>query len=106
MKGMSTLKTLAIFVFWSPFLLTEMSGQVVINEINLVTGPESGQFVELFGPPNTPLTGHSLVMVKSVLSEGDFGAAVEAVVDLESQLAELVPGIRWRRSALHVQSMR
>ena len=70
MKGMSSFKTLAALVFLSHFLFLETDGQVVINEINLVTGPESGQFVELFGPPNAPLTGHSLVLVKSVLSGG------------------------------------
>lgn len=105
MKGMSSFKTLAALVFLSHFLFIETDGQVVINEINLVTGPESGQFVELFGPPNAPLTGHSLVMVKSVLSGGDFGAVVEAVVDLDSQSLDgsgflLIEGGPWTNSLL------
>ena len=39
---------------------------VVINELNLVVGPETGQFVELHGAAGTELDGHALAVVKSL----------------------------------------
>ena len=45
---------------------------VVINELNLITGPNSGQFVELFGDEGTNLDDHSLVLLKSATSGGNF----------------------------------
>ena len=55
---------------------------VVINELNLVVGPETGQFVELYGTPGTELEGHALVVVKSAFSEGAWEAQTQASVDL------------------------
>ena len=40
-------------LFAAFFVLSLASdARVVLNEINLVTGPNAGQFVELHGPPN------------------------------------------------------
>ena len=36
--------------------------QVVLNEINLVTGPNAGQFVELHGPANQSVDGHAWLL--------------------------------------------
>ena len=57
--------------------------QVVLNEINLVTGPNAGQFVELQGPDNQAVDGHTLVVVKSSFSGGNWTATVQDVVDLQ-----------------------
>ena len=46
-------------------LVGAQAQDVVINELNLITGPDVGQFVELYGDPGTSLDGHSLVLVKS-----------------------------------------
>ena len=61
---------------------TATAQNVVINELNLVVGPETGQFVELYGAPGTALDGHALVIVKSAFSSGDWSAQTQAVVDL------------------------
>ena len=61
---------------------TATAQDVVINELNLVVGPETGQFVELYGTPGTALDGHALVIVKSAFSSGDWSAQTQAVVDL------------------------
>ena len=39
---------------------------LVINELNWVTGPDNGQFVELYGEPGLDLSGHSVVFVRPV----------------------------------------
>ncbi len=46
------------------------TAQPVLNEINLVVGPNVGQFVELHGAPLAPLDNHALVVVKSAFSGG------------------------------------
>lgn len=68
-------------------LLTSWNAQsqTVINEINHIVGPEYGQFVELFGDPNSPLDNLSLVVVKSSFQSATWVALVEVVVDLEGQ---------------------
>ena len=53
---------------------------VVINEMNLVTGPNYGQFVELYGEPNASLEGTSLVILKSLQVSGAWTALVQSVV--------------------------
>ena len=61
---------------------TVFAQEVVINELNLVVGPEVGQFVELYGAPGTALDDHTLVVVKSAYSEGSWEAQTQTVVDL------------------------
>ena len=61
---------------------TATAQDVVINELNLVVGPETGQFVELYGTPGTALDGHAVVIVKSAFSNGDWSAQTQAIVDL------------------------
>ena len=70
-------------VFFGLSIATE--GQVVLNEINLVTGPNAGQFVELHGPANQGVDGHTLVVVKSSFSGGNWTATIQDVVDLQGQ---------------------
>ena len=53
-------------------LVGAQAQDVVINELNLITGPDVGQFVELYGDPGTSLDGHSLVLVKSTPEGGNF----------------------------------
>ena len=62
----------------------EAQTNVVINEINLVTGPNYGQFVELYGEPNTELAGMSLVILKSNQVSGQWTALVQSVVGLDT----------------------
>ena len=64
---------------------TASAQDLVINELNLVTGPETGQFVELYGAPDTPLDGHTLVVVKSAFQDGAWVAQTQATVDLNGQ---------------------
>ena len=64
---------------------TASAQDLVINELNLVTGPETGQFVELYGAPDTPLDGHTLVVVKSAFQDGAWVAQTQAAVDLNGQ---------------------
>ncbi|MGB2423227.1 MAG: lamin tail domain-containing protein [Flavobacteriales bacterium] len=65
--------------------LTSSAQDLVINEVNLIVGPNYSQFVELYGEPGTPLNGHSLVVVKSSFLSGEWTALTQAVVDLEGQ---------------------
>ena len=67
---------------------TASAQDLVINELNLVTGPETGQFVELYGAPDTPLDGHTLVVVKSAFQDGDWVAQTQATVDLNGQVLD------------------
>ena len=64
---------------------TASAQDLVINELNLVTGPETGQFVELYGAPDTPLDGHTLVVVKSAFQDGAWVAQTQATLDLNGQ---------------------
>ena len=57
---------------------------VVINEVNLVTGPNYGQFVELYGEPSASLEGTSLVILKSLQVSGTWTALVQSVVGLDT----------------------
>ena len=52
-------------------LVGAQAQDVVINELNLITGPNVGQFVELHGDPGTSLEGHSLVLVKSTFESSE-----------------------------------
>ena len=77
--------------------------QVVLNEINLVTGPNAGQFVELHGPANQAVDGHTLVVVKSSFSGGSWTATVQDVVDLQGLALDedgflLVEGEGWQNT--------
>ena len=77
--------------------------QVVLNEINLVTGPNAGQFVELHGPDNQAVDGHTLVVVKSSFSGGNWTATVQDVVDLQGLALDedgflLVEGEGWQNT--------
>ena len=72
--------------------------QIVLNEINLVTGPNAGQFVELHGPANQSVDGHALVVVKSSFSEGDWTATVQDVVDLQGQSLDNEGFLLWWRA--------
>ena len=67
---------------------TASAQDLVINELNLVTGPETGQFVELYGAPDTPLDGHTLVVVKSAFQDGAWVAQTQATVDLNGQVLD------------------
>ena len=67
---------------------TASAQDLVINELNLVTGPETGQFVELYGAPDTPLDGHTLVVVKSAFQDGAWVAQTQAAVDLNGQVLD------------------
>ena len=77
--------------------------QVVLNEINLVTGPNAGQFVELHGPANQSVDGHALVVVKSSFSGGNWTATVQDVVDLQGLALDerRLPAFGGRRMAKH-----
>jgi len=73
----------------------------VLNEVNLVVGPNYGQFIELYGAPNASLNGHSLVVVKSSFQGGVWVAQTQAVVGLEGQTFDaegflLIEGSGWQ----------
>ena len=70
--------------------------QVVLNEINLVTGPNAGQFFELHGPANQSVDGHALVVVKSSFSEGSWTATVQDVVDSKAKPWTKMDSSWWR----------
>ena len=81
--------------------------QIVLNEINFVTGPNAGQFVELYGPANQSVDGHALVVVKSSFSGGDWTATVQDVVDLQGQTLDsegflLLEGEGWQNTVAGV----
>ena len=81
--------------------------QIFLNEINLVTGPNAGQFVELHGPANQSVDGHALVVVKSSFSGGDWTATVQDVVDLQGQSLDgegflLLEGEGWQNTVAGV----
>ena len=87
MKGkmVSLLVHLGLFAALSLLIAQAVSGQaLVINELNLVVGPNTGQFVELYGEGGTPLDGHSIVFVKSSFQDGSFVPEVQAVEDLSA----------------------
>jgi len=82
MKG--TGFTLFVSLLSFATFIPQGGAQVVLNEANLVLGPNMGQFVELYGIPNTPLDGHALVVVKSAsMGGGVWSAQTQAVVDLD-----------------------
>ncbi len=81
--------------------------QVVLNEINLVTGPNSGQFVELHGLANQSVDGHALVVVKSSFSGGNWTATVQDMVDLQGLALDdngflLLEGEGWQNTVAGV----
>ena len=90
------------------FLITcAQDENLVINEINLVTGPNAGQFVELYGPANEGLEGHALVIVKSSFSGGSWTATVQAVIDLQGAALDshgflLLEGEGWQNTVAGV----
>ena len=76
---------------------------VVINEVNLVTGPNYGQFVELYGEPNASLEGTSLVILKSLQVSGAWTALVQSVVGLDTLSLDAegflaVEGVGWQNT--------
>ena len=81
---------------------------MVINELNLITGPDVGQFVELHGDPGTSLEGHSLVVVKSTFESADnYVPETQAVVDLGGMSLNdegffLVEGANWQTNVVAV----
>ena len=80
---------------------------VVINELNLITGPNSGQFVELFGDEGTNLDDHSLVLLKSATSGGNFTPEVQAAIGLDGQSLDedgflLIQGSGWQNTVVAV----
>ena len=89
MKG--KFKFTAVVVCLATFLFPGWTGvlnaqDLVINELNWVTGPENGQFVELYGEPGMDLSGHSLVFVRSVFQSANvYEAQVDLVVGLDGQ---------------------
>ena len=89
MKG--KLKFTAVVVCLATFLFPGWTGvlnaqDLVINELNWVTGPDNGQFVELYGEPGMDLSGHSLVFVRSVFQSANvYEAQVDLVVGLDGQ---------------------
>ena len=88
-------------------LRTFAQSNVVLNEINLVVGPEYGQFVELFGEPGSSLDGMSLVIVKSSFQGGNWTALTQTVVDLQGQGLDndgflLIEGSGWQSTVAGV----
>ena len=89
-------------------LVGAQAQDVVINELNLITGPDVGQFVELHGDPGTSLDGHSLVLVKSTFeSANNFVPETQAVVDLGGVSLNdegffLIEGAGWQSNVVAV----
>ena len=88
-------------------LVGAQAQDVVINELNLITGPDVGQFVELYGDPGTSLDGHSLVLVKSTPEGGNFIPETQAVVDLggmslDDEGFSLIEGNNWQNNVVAV----
>ena len=89
MKG--KLKFTAVVVCLATFLFPGWTGvlnaqDLVINELNWVTGPDNGQFVELYGEPGLDLSGHSVVFVRPVFQSANvYEAQVDFVVGLDGQ---------------------
>ena len=89
-------------------LVEAQAQDVVINELNLVTGPNVGQFIELYGDAGTNLDGHSLVLVKSTFeSTNNFVPETQAVVDLGGTLLDdegflLIEGTSWQSNVVAV----
>ena len=89
-------------------LVGAQAQDVVINELNLITGPNVGQFVELYGDPGTSLEGHSLVLVKSTFdSPNVFVPETQAVLDLGGTTLDdegflLVEGAGWQNNVVAV----
>ena len=75
---------------------TQAQEDVVINEVNLVTGPNYSQFVELYGEPNASLEGTSLVILKSLQVSGAWTALVQSVVGLDTLSLDAEDSWRWR----------
>ena len=83
------------------------TAQPVLNEINLVVGPNVGQFVELHGAPLAPLDNHALVVVKSAFSGGVWTAQTQAAVDLTGTSLDgdgfaLIEGSGWQNTVAAV----
>ena len=82
---------------------TQAQEDVVINEVNLVTGPNYSQFVELYGEPNASLEGTSLVILKSLQVSGAWTALVQSVVGLDTLSLDAegflaVEGVGWQNT--------
>ena len=80
---------------------------LVINELNLITGPDVGQFVELYGDPGTSLDGHSLVLVKSTFDANGSVPETQSVVDLGGASLDddgffLIEGENWHYNIVAV----
>ena len=85
LKFTAVVVCLATFVFpgWTGVLNAQ---DLVINELNWVTGPDNGQFVELYGEPGLDLSGHSVVFVRPVFQSANvYEAQVDFVVGLDGQ---------------------
>ena len=78
---MRSIWLVSFYLIWCSALA---QSDLVINEVNLVTGPNYGQFVELHGEPNTELVGMSLVILKSNQVSGQWTALVQTVVGLDT----------------------
>ena len=106
MKG--TGFTLFVSLLSFATFIPQGGAQVVLNEANLVLGPNMGQFVELYGIPNTPLDGHALVVVKSAsMGGGVWSAQTQAVVDLDGMSLDadgfaLINGEGWQNTVAAV----
>ena len=89
-------------------LVGAQAQDVVINELNLITGPDVGQFVELYGDPGTSLDGLSLVLVKSTFeSSNNYVPEVQAVVGLGGASLDdegffLIEGADWQNNVVAV----
>ena len=80
--------------------------QVVLNEINLVTGPNAGQFVELHGPPTRAWTATHWLLSNRRFRRG-WTATVQDVVGLQGQTLDedgflLVEGEGWQNTVAGV----
>ena len=67
----------------------------------------SGQFVELFGDEGTNLDDHSLVLLKSATSGGNFTPEVQAAIGLDGQSLDedgflLIQGSGWQNTVVAV----
>ena len=81
MKG--NLVHLIACLTWLPAFHAQTN--LVLNEVNLVTGPNYGQFIELYGTPNLTLDGHAVVIVKSLPSGagGEWTGITQAALSLD-----------------------